>query len=296
MWVWTATLPAPVNSAYNDYDAFMVADGSGLLFASDRPDGHNPGQRNMTGTTKLSDALLLPLAAMNAASADNFFTMGVNDTVAIAAADRGHSVTLPVNAHFDGRVNRWTLTLSYPDGLAAVMAIGGEGMAVPYLNSEGEECIHNAVLTTDQSLTTISSMVTVPGYWPYGSGYLAYGFATWESGDYDGIFSLTVDVDRGFQGGNLSISGTLAGVDPWGGGVGNGVLFYRNVVFIVTFERGDVNGDGEVNIGDVTALINFLLTDTQPDTDGQFNAADVDGSGHLSIADVTDLINLLLTH
>ena len=239
--------------------------------------------------------LFAMLAAMNAAWADNWFTMGENDTVAIAAADRGHSVTLPVNAHFDGRVNRWTLTLTYPEGLVPVEATGGEGMAVPYLNSEGEECIHNAVLTTDQSLTTISSIVTVTGYWPYGSGYLAYGFATWEAGDYDGIFSLTLDVDQGFQGGNISISGILAGVDPWGGGVGNGVLFYRNVVFIITFERGDVNGDGEVNIGDVTALIDYLLTDTQPETDGQFNAADVDGNGHLSIGDVTDLINILLT-
>ena len=52
---------------------------------------------------------------------------------------------------------------------------------------------------------------------------------------------------------------------------------------------GDVNGDGEVSIGDVTALINILLSNgsTSP-------AADVNGDGEVSIGDVTALIDILL--
>lgn len=52
--------------------------------------------------------------------------------------------------------------------------------------------------------------------------------------------------------------------------------------------QGDVNGDGIVNIGDVTTLISMLL-----DGDHSTNA-DVDGNGRLSINDVTALIDLLL--
>lgn len=33
--------PYPVNTDYADYDAYMIPDGSGMLLASDRPDGHN---------------------------------------------------------------------------------------------------------------------------------------------------------------------------------------------------------------------------------------------------------------
>ena len=56
---------------------------------------------------------------------------------------------------------------------------------------------------------------------------------------------------------------------------------------------GDVNADGEVNISDVTALIDYLLSD---DDDAGINlqAADVQGDGEINIGDVTALIDLLL--
>jgi len=54
---------------------------------------------------------------------------------------------------------------------------------------------------------------------------------------------------------------------------------------------GDVDGDGELSIGDVTALINLLLS-----ADDSWNAAvDVNNDGEMSIGDVTELINILLT-
>ena len=53
--------------------------------------------------------------------------------------------------------------------------------------------------------------------------------------------------------------------------------------------RGDVNGDGEVNIGDVTALIDLLLSgETGPEV------ADVNVDGEVNIGDVTSVIDLLL--
>ena len=56
---------------------------------------------------------------------------------------------------------------------------------------------------------------------------------------------------------------------------------------------GDVNGDGEVNIGDVTAIIDYLLG-----TAGvNFNveAADVNRDGEVNIGDVTAIIDMLLS-
>ena len=55
---------------------------------------------------------------------------------------------------------------------------------------------------------------------------------------------------------------------------------------------GDVNGDGKVNISDVTDVIDYLLGNW----DSTFNVdnADVDGDGRVTISDVTDIIDLLL--
>ncbi|MBR4829003.1 MAG: endonuclease [Muribaculaceae bacterium] len=55
---------------------------------------------------------------------------------------------------------------------------------------------------------------------------------------------------------------------------------------------GDVNGDGEVNIGDVTTLIDYLLGNEGDDF--VLDAADLDNDGEVNISDVTSLIDLLL--
>ena len=56
--------------------------------------------------------------------------------------------------------------------------------------------------------------------------------------------------------------------------------------------RGDVNGDGSVNIIDVTALINYLLGGSASDIN--MTAADCNTDGSVTIIDVTALINYLL--
>ena len=54
--------------------------------------------------------------------------------------------------------------------------------------------------------------------------------------------------------------------------------------------RGDVNGDGKVNVSDVSALINMILGVTAMDQ----ARADVNGDGRVNVSDVAALINIIL--
>ena len=62
----------------------------------------------------------------------------------------------------------------------------------------------------------------------------------------------------------------------------------------ITFIRGDVNSDGKVDIADVTALTNYLLSHDA--TGVNLEAANCNEDDTISIADVTALINYLLSH
>ena len=62
-----------------------------------------------------------------------------------------------------------------------------------------------------------------------------------------------------------------------------------------TLNIGDVNNDGFINVGDVTALISHLLANDVEDSE-TFNSenADINRDGSWSVSDVTALINLVL--
>lgn len=68
--------------------------------------------------------------------------------------------------------------------------------------------------------------------------------------------------------------------------------FYDNVEFqhFIKGMKGDINGDGIVNVSDVTALISHLLGDVDYD----FTVCDVNEDGRVNVSDVTALINLIL--
>ena len=70
-------------------------------------------------------------------------------------------------------------------------------------------------------------------------------------------------------------------------------MYFSNEAGGNDFIRGDVNGDNTVSIADVTALINYLLTDDS--TNINPDAVDCNQDNDTSIADVTALINFLLT-
>ena len=52
--------------------------------------------------------------------------------------------------------------------------------------------------------------------------------------------------------------------------------------------KGDVNSDGEVNISDVNAMIDFILSSSEDPI------ADVNGDGEINISDVNEVISIIL--
>ena len=59
-------------------------------------------------------------------------------------------------------------------------------------------------------------------------------------------------------------------------------------------QRGDVNGDGSVNISDVTSLIDYLLTSNASGI--SLSGADCNQDNAVNISDVTSLIDYLLSN
>ena len=87
----------------------------------------------------------------------------------------------------------------------------------------------------------------------------------------------------------LTFNYTIAGGSSFIRGDVDGLTFNYTIAGGSSFIRGDVDGDTNVNIADVTALIDILLNGTAAPA-----AADVDGDTNVNIADVTALIDMLL--
>lgn len=84
----------------------------------------------------------------------------------------------------------------------------------------------------------------------------------------------------------------------WQGWNNNKLYFSDGSQFVVpgsvTVMRGDVNGDGNVNIADVSALIDYLLTGDSSSI--VMENADCTNDNNVNIADVSALIDYLLTN
>ena len=87
--------------------------------------------------------------------------------------------------------------------------------------------------------------------------------------------------------GNYNVTGVIVKVN---GTLMINILDYENYVAPPDFIPGDVNGDGLVNISDVTMLVNLLMTEGEMPP-----AADFNGNGSTDISDVTALINYVMS-
>ena len=81
---------------------------------------------------------------------------------------------------------------------------------------------------------------------------------------------------------------------PWGGQVGAALLLFLFLMPVIAMaqKRGDVNNDGDVSTGDVTAVYSYIINGNNSGFTRY--KADVNNDGSVSTADVTGIYNLII--
>ena len=232
--------------------------------------------------------VVMALAMLLPARADNYFTTGVNDTVRVNPIFLSNGYNLCVRSYFEARLDNISLTLTYPTGITVMSLIDGSDMNIPFVNCWGHDTIYNAHFTTNSDFSSISCVITEPGYmYVSGIGWVSYGSVKWEAGVHDNMFNLMLVFNSTFRSGNITINGVLSSTHDWRGvSLVGGALVSRQVHIYVGYLRGDVTGDEHVNISDITLLTSCVQNDLELD-EFQTAAADMNNDGVLNITDIT---------
>ena len=250
-------------------------------------------------TKKIILLLVGIVLSVASAQADNHFTTAYGDTVLIDPLLLNNGLTVPFQAHFDGRLDSWSLTMTYPSGLTPMsVTLDTLEVMIPYVDQNGNDTSLLPLFSTSNGYNIIQASITTPGYWdPDSDGvYESYGTVKWEPGFHEYMFNVVVFINMAFRSGYITVNGLLSSTpDSRGGTIPNGVLSYSSIFVKVGYMRGDVDGNRELGIADVTKLIGYLNDPvTHPLNEFQLDAADVNGDGEISIADVTTLISILM--
>lgn len=103
-------------------------------------------------------------------------------------------------------------------------------------------------------------------------------------GDIKDVLIRTASKDRFTQGAKAARFGPNGKIDAF--------LGMKYILKRMNTRKGDVNGDGIIDVGDVTTLISHVLG--QGYDEGLMAVADMDDSGYLDVADVIRLISMIL--
>jgi len=239
-------------------------------------------------------ALLLVFVSINA-SASSYFTAG--DSIRINPNKLDGYQQLTFTAHLEGYCDAWSLVMTYPSGVTPKLVAGItslDGMTVSALDRDGFAVPQAAYLQVSAEYRTIASQLYGEGYWDWdGDGWLeSYGSIKWEPGTHE-MFSMNFYIDPSFRKGELNIAGHITSGNDRRGPVLSDYYFIQRCWVWVGYERGDVSGDGRINIADVVLLVDYLL-DAESLDEFQIAAADADANGHTGIADVTTTMDMML--
>lgn len=236
----------------------------------------------------------MALAMLMPAQADNYFTMGENGTLRINPSHINGCKYVPVKLHLDGRIDSWTVNLTYPSGMVpSGFAPLSDVTSIPYVTSDGSASTYQATMT-NFGLNVFSSTITEFGYWDFNNDliYEPYGTIKWEAGDHDNMFEIPFTILYDCTGDTIKLIGSLSSTYDWRGGTTGGNC-YRAVVIKFGYKLGDVNGDEVVNITDANYMINNEQSDFVNLNGYQREAADINGDGLLNLTDIMLLINIL---
>lgn len=189
--------------------------------------------------------------------------------------------TVNVNSTYDASTRKATITIdgdlvpNYEDFMGSdsklTVYITEDGLVAPQV-SGGSDYVHNNVLR--------KALVSVKGV------------ALNKTGDtYKNEFAI--DIPEAWNADNLNVVAFVS--RPLGNALTDIYVTNANKRKLGEFDepavlRGDADGNGKVNIEDVTTLIDYLLVEGSEISPG----ADVDGNGKVNIEDVTTLIDYLL--
>ena len=249
---------------------------------------------------RLTLLLIGIVLSAGSALAANYFTTAYGDTVLIDPEHLEHGYNIHFRAHFDGRLDSWSLSMTYPDGLipTKVYLDTLESM-IPYVDLNGNDTALLPFVNHLNGYTTIKSTITTLGYWDHDNDghYDTYGTVKWEAGDNEHMFNIHFSFNTAFRSGFIGINGSLSTTHDWRGGtIINDTASFNSSIFVkIGYMRGDVDGNGEFGIADVTKLIGYMNDPVaHPLNEFQLDAADVNGDGEISIADVTTLLSILM--
>lgn len=149
--------------------------------------------------------------------------------------------------------------------------------------------VYEPIVYTYNSPAVTQTEATLQGVALRGSEDITeQGFEYWKSGN-GNVTKVTATGERmskkvsGLQSGSKYIFRAFL--------TAGGETHYGNEVEFVTLSNSlDVNIDGEINIADINAVIDMILTDNQ------VSSGDVNGDGEVNIADINTIIDAILSN
>lgn len=241
-------------------------------------------------------AALLLTVSTNISATTRFY-ISENDSVRVNPNKLDGYTQMTFLADLDGYCDAWSLIMSYPHGLTPKLVSGItplEGMTIHYTWRDGSTMEQECPLQVSAAYSTIASSTTGDGYWDNdGDGWFDnYGSIKWEPGTLE-MFSMNYYVQPEFRSGWLTINGHItSGTDRRGAVLAD--YYFTTATWVwVGYQRGDVDGNDKIGMGDLTELIDYLVYGNNLD-EFQLAAADVNASGHINMDDMTTLINWLV--
>ncbi len=207
------------------------------------------------------------------------------DTIRVNPAERGWFVEVECDAFFDAPFDSWDVYITYSQGLSGHSAYQLEGTYIGYFDAYGDVQQYIVPLHVSNDISTIICESNVTTYWLVDGRWMPYRYAMWCPGEHK-MFVLRVNIDPDFTDGTITLSSIMRKRINLRETEYTAESVVQSVVVLT--DAGDINVDGEVNVADINALIDLVLTGAI-DPKG-----DVNGDGEVSIADVSTLINSLL--
>ena len=267
------------------------------------------GSLRVTGKTERMSRLSLEATITNSGSfvCREFYLLagGVRVGGRMVEIEAGTTVTLPLSYTPTSSGTKELVLCYYSDGYIPIASCTVTIAESPYTNltiTESTANATNGIIKENRIVVNVN--VKNNGDQTYDNAI--FGELYWLRDDGSGYGDLVAQVRKDIQvlpGKNTSVELTFDNLD-------NGSYFY-NLFYLsegkyklgtgsytinVQVEqsqsvKGDLNGDGEVNVTDLIPLVNMILGITQSTA-----AGDVNGDGEVNVTDLVPLVNLILNY